>query len=255
MLIMSASGGVELGVPLALRSLPSTSNQTDATDPRTDNIKVWYNNKAWISSIAFMNAVNNIILRASLLSNISRGDYGIVAINHPMNLTMNQLALETLKKAGTSILVAVTVLFAMSFVPASFLIFLIEEKISNSKHLQLVSGVNKLIYWVQVYTWDFVCYTFSSTIVVFIFLAFNEEAYISSQNLPGLIALLLCYGCAVIPLMYPCSFMFSVPSTAFVVLGCFNLFVGLITTLTVTVLDNLQVGWISSYSRHLYLQW
>lgn len=255
MLIMSASGGVELGVPLALRSLPSTSNQTDATDPRTDNIKVWYNNKAWISSIAFMNAVNNIILRASLPSNVSRGDYGIVAINHPMNLTMNQLALETLKKAGTSILVAVTVLFAMSFVPASFLIFLIEEKISNSKHLQLVSGVNKLIYWVQVYTWDFVCYLFSSTIVVFIFLAFNEEAYISSQNLPGLIALLLCYGCAVIPLMYPCSFMFSVPSTAFVVLGCFNLFVGLITTLTVTVLDNLQVGWISSYSRHLYLQW
>ncbi|KAI5742390.1 hypothetical protein M8J77_006739 [Diaphorina citri] len=238
-------------------SLTETSTPTTPSpsvfppDPVSDNVKVWFNNKAWIAAVSFMNAANNVILRASLPSNVSRDDYAIVAINHPMNLTHKQMALETLKKAGTSILVAVTVLFAMSFVPASFLIFLIEERVSNSKHLQLVSGVNKLVYWAQVYSYDLLCYTFSSTLVVFIFLAFKEEAYISPQNLPGLVALLLCYGCAVIPLMYPCSFMFSVPSTAFVVLGCFNLFVGLITTLTVTVLDNLQDDTLENVNQYL----
>uniref|UniRef100_A0A8D8SAH2 ATP-binding cassette sub-family A member 1 n=1 Tax=Cacopsylla melanoneura TaxID=428564 RepID=A0A8D8SAH2_9HEMI len=229
----------------------SNGSSSPPLDVVNDNVKVWFNNKAWISSISFMNAINNVILRASLPANVSREDYGIVAINHPMNLTAKQMALETLKKAGTSILVAVTVLFAMSFVPASFLVFLIEEKVSNSKHLQLVSGVNKLVYWLQVYSWDFMCYMFASTLVVFIFLAFNEEAYISPQNLPGLVALLLCYGCAVIPLMYPCSFIFSVPSTAFVVLGCFNLFVGLITTLTVTVLDALMDDTLESVNEYL----
>ncbi|KAL1458216.1 hypothetical protein WDU94_008382 [Cyamophila willieti] len=244
----SSSEATSNATGTARNSIPNISPPLDVVN---DNVKVWFNNKGWISSISFMNAINNVILRASLPPNVSREDYGIVAINHPMNLTAKQMALETLKKAGTSILVAVTVLFAMSFVPASFLVFLIEEKVSNSKHLQLVSGVNKLVYWLQVYSWDFLCYMFSSTLVVIIFLLFNEEAYISPQNLPGLVALLLCYGCAVIPLMYPCSFLFSVPSTAFVVLGCFNLFVGLITTLTVTVLDALMDDTLESVNEYL----
>ncbi|KAI5736463.1 hypothetical protein M8J76_003487 [Diaphorina citri] len=262
----STARSEEVNLPGTGNSVTSTSSKPNSSttpspsvfppDPVSDNVKVWFNNKAWIAAVSFMNAANNVILRASLPSNVSRDDYAIVAINHPMNLTHKQMALETLKKSGTSILVAVTVLFAMSFVPASFLIFLIEERVSNSKHLQLVSGVNKLVYWAQVYSYDLLCYTFSSTLVVFIFLAFKEEAYISPQNLPGLVALLLCYGCAVIPLMYPCSFMFSVPSTAFVVLGCFNLFVGLITTLTVTVLDNLQddtLEYVNQYLKVIFL--
>ena len=35
-----------------------------------------------------------------------------------------------------------------------------------------------------------------------------------------------------IPLMYPASFIFSVPSTAFVGLACINLFIGIVTTVT-----------------------
>ena len=43
---------------------------------------------------------------------------------------------------------------------------------------------------------------------------------------------------ATIPLMYPASFLFSVPSSAFVTLACANLFIGIITTITVFVLEN-----------------
>ena len=38
--------------------------------------------------------------------------------------------------------------------------------------------------------------------------------------------------------MYPASFVFRVPSVAFVLLACANLFVGIITTITVVVLEN-----------------
>merc|ERR1719420_239933 len=31
-----------------------------------DNIRVWFNNKGWASSVAYMNAVNNIVLRAGV---------------------------------------------------------------------------------------------------------------------------------------------------------------------------------------------
>jgi hypothetical protein len=38
--------------------------------------------------------------------------------------------------------------------------------------------------------------------------------------------------------MYPASFVFRVASVAFVLLACANLFVGIITTITVAVLEN-----------------
>lgn len=40
--------------------------------------------------------------------------------------------------------------------PASFTLYLIEERVSNSKHLLLVSGVNRLIFWIEEFIWDIV---------------------------------------------------------------------------------------------------
>ena len=54
------------------------------------------------------------------------------------------------------VIVAVCVIFAMSFVPASFVLFLIEERMSKSKHLQFVSGINPAIYWITNFLWDMV---------------------------------------------------------------------------------------------------
>lgn len=31
-----------------------------------DNIRVWFNNKGWAASMAYMNAINNVVLRASI---------------------------------------------------------------------------------------------------------------------------------------------------------------------------------------------
>lgn len=39
------------------------------------------------------------------------------------------------------------------------------------------------------------------------------------------------------PLMYPSSFIFDIPSTAYIVLICANLFVGIIGTIATFILD------------------
>ncbi len=44
----------------------------------------------------------------------------------------------------------------MSFVPASFVVFLVTERASKAKHLQFVSGVDPVIYWLSNYVWDLV---------------------------------------------------------------------------------------------------
>ena len=55
-------------------------------------------------------------------------------------------------------MVAISIIFAMSFVPAAFVLFLIDERTSKAKHLQLVSGVKPMVYWLANYTWDMVSY-------------------------------------------------------------------------------------------------
>lgn len=126
--------------------------------------------------------------------------------------------------------VAICVIFAMSFVPASFVLYLIQERVTQAKHLQFVSGVSPLIYWMANFLWDMVLrpdfllgsvfnanssdrcvyflllalswpllisqvnYSISVAMVVEIFIFFDKKCYTSTANLQPLIALLMLYG-------------------------------------------------------------
>ncbi|XP_044884672.1 retinal-specific phospholipid-transporting ATPase ABCA4 isoform X3 [Mauremys mutica] len=104
-----------------------------------DNIKVWFNNKGWHAMVSFLNVANNAVLRANLRQGQAPEDYGITAINHPLNLTKEQLS--------------------------------------------------------EVTVW------------------------------------------AVIPMMYPASYLFNVPSTAYVALSCLNLFIGINSSAITFILE------------------
>ncbi|KAI1891829.1 hypothetical protein AGOR_G00147770 [Albula goreensis] len=138
---------------------------------------------------------------------------------------------------SVDVLVSICVIFAMSFVPASFVLFLIEERVSKAKHLQFVSGVKPLLYWLANFTWDMLNYTVPATMVVLIFISFQQQSYVSEKNLPALVLLLMLYGWSITPLMYPASFLFSVPSTAYVVLTSVNLFIGINGSIATFVLE------------------
>ena len=47
-------------------------------------------------------------------------------------------------------------MFALSFLTAGFALVIIEEKSDKVKHLQLVCGLNRFIYWLTNYIWDMV---------------------------------------------------------------------------------------------------
>uniref|UniRef100_A0A8C9XBP2 P-type phospholipid transporter n=1 Tax=Sander lucioperca TaxID=283035 RepID=A0A8C9XBP2_SANLU len=202
-----------------------------------NNVKVWYNNKGWHAMVSFVNVMNNGLLRASLPPGPERKKYGITAYNHPLNLTKEQLTEMAMMTTSVDVLVSICVIFAMSFVPASFVLFLIEERVSKAKHLQFVSGVKPILYWLANFTWDMLNYTVPATMVVLIFICFQQQSYVSETNLPALVLLLLLYGWSITPLMYPASFVFTVPSTAYVVLTSINLFIGINGSIATFVLE------------------
>ena len=53
---------------------------------------MWFNNKGWTSSVGYMNAANNLVLRSKIKQSGRRNykDFGITLINHPMNRTETQ---------------------------------------------------------------------------------------------------------------------------------------------------------------------
>ncbi|XP_039671640.1 retinal-specific phospholipid-transporting ATPase ABCA4-like [Perca fluviatilis] len=164
-------------------------------------------------------------------------EFGITAINHPLNLTKEQLSEVTVLTTSVDAVVAICVIFAMSFIPASFVLYLIQERATKAKHLQFVSGVSPSVYWVANFFWDMVNYSLSTAMVVGIFMAFDKKCYTSPSNLPALITLLLLYGWSVTPMMYPMSYIFNIPSTAYVSLSCINLFIGINTSAITFILE------------------
>uniref|UniRef100_A0A3P9LUM4 P-type phospholipid transporter n=1 Tax=Oryzias latipes TaxID=8090 RepID=A0A3P9LUM4_ORYLA len=202
-----------------------------------NNVKVWYNNKGWHAMVSFMNVANNAILRAHLPERANLDEFGITVINHPLNLTKEQLSEITRLSTSVDAVVAMCVIFAMSFVPASFVLYLIQERVTQAKHLQFVSGVSPLVYWMANFLWDMVNYSISAAMVVQIFLFFDKKCYTSATNVQALIALLMLYSWSVTPMMYPMSYVFSVPSTAYVSLSCINLFIGINSSAITFILD------------------
>ncbi|GAB1295321.1 ATP-binding cassette sub-family A member 7 [Apodemus speciosus] len=199
-----------------------------------NSLKIWFNNKGWHAMVAFVNRANNGLLHALLPSGLVRHAHNITTLNHPLNLTKEQLSEAKLIASSVDVLVSICVVFAMSFVPASFTLVLIEERITRAKHLQLVSGLPQTLYWLGNFLWDMCNYLVAVCIVVLIFLAFQQRAYVAPENLPALLLLLLLYGC-----------------TAYVVLTCINLFIGINSSMATFVLELLSDQNLQEVSRIL----
>ncbi|XP_058480898.1 phospholipid-transporting ATPase ABCA1-like isoform X2 [Solea solea] len=221
-----------------------------------NNVKVWFYNQAWHAVVSFLSVANNAILRGNLPAGKNPRQFGISVSNHPLNLTREQLSFMALASSFTDVVVSICVIFAMSFIPASFVLFLIQERVTKAKHLQFVSGVNPTIYWLANFAWDMCNYIIPCLIVIVIFLAFQQKAYVSPPNLPALILLLILYGWSITPMMYPASFIFSVPSTAYVVLTCINLFIGIngsIATFFMELFDDDNISRINDIVKQVLL--
>ncbi|KAI4890960.1 hypothetical protein NFI96_031544, partial [Prochilodus magdalenae] len=252
-------------IPLPTREPPPHNNITDKVfqDLETflielgtkDNVKVWFYNQGWHAIASFLNIATNAILRGNLPAGQQPKLYGISTFNHPLNLTKQQLSIM-LASSSTDMVVSICVIFAMSFIPASFVLFLIQERVSKAKHLQFVSGVNPAGYWVANFTWDMCNYIVPCIIVIIIFLCFQQKSYVSPPNLPALILLLVLYGWSITPMMYPASFIFSVPSTAYVVLTSINLFIGIngsVATFVMELFDDPNITHINDIMKQVLL--
>ncbi|GFO39489.1 ATP-binding cassette sub-family a member [Plakobranchus ocellatus] len=132
--------------------------------------------------------------------------------------------------------------FGMAFLTSMFIFFLIKERQVGAKHMQVVSGVGPVTYWLSTFMWDFVNYTFPSMLLLVVFVAYSKSPYLDDGRYALVILVLALYGWAVLPFMYAIQFAFNSPPTGVVMVIVMNLFSGMVTTVTVTILKLPELG-------------
>ena len=196
------------------------------------NGTAFFNNQPYHAPPCALSAFDN-----SLLKYYFNESYSITTINHPLPRDPSEQASDQLNRGVfTGFAVAFNMLFGMSFLASSFILFLVKERATKSKHVQFVSGVYISNFWLSTYLWDLINYTVPCILICFLFYAFQVEAYANNGRIFEIFLLLFLHGWSVIPLMYLFAYLFEVPSTAFVRITLFNIIFGTVAFMAVEIL-------------------
>ncbi|KAL3877830.1 hypothetical protein ACJMK2_035474 [Sinanodonta woodiana] len=208
----------------------STSNLT---------AKVWFNNKGHHAMPAFINALNNALLRVNadlhLLGNPA--EYGITAYNHPFTFNRQQLSKETILQNASDMGISLIIIFAFTCVPLGLVLFVINENSSMERHLQRVGGVGTFMYWMTSLIWDLVMYCLPVALAFALLAIFKLNSFWVRENAAAVIVLLLLYGWSLLPMMYTVSKLFKEGSTAYFTMFCINIFIAIATLICIFLLN------------------
>ncbi|VDN45141.1 unnamed protein product, partial [Dibothriocephalus latus] len=133
---------------------------------------------------------NRTLITGLLEENFNDTHFAILASTHPMappDVKPTKLDRHHLQSIMIELIKSMGTILALSYVPASFVIFLIRERCVGSKSLQFMSGLNRTIYWLSAYLWDVCNFLVPVIIIILIFLAFHEEAYVGADSVGAFI--------------------------------------------------------------------
>uniref|UniRef100_A0A3Q3EBV6 ATP-binding cassette, sub-family A (ABC1), member 12 n=1 Tax=Labrus bergylta TaxID=56723 RepID=A0A3Q3EBV6_9LABR len=223
--IRNRYGGFALGMPL-----PADLQMDVKSVPKNRTLsKVWFNPEGHHTMPAYLNSINNFILRSNLPADKDPRKYAISVSSHPYFGRADDE--DAIVQGMLQILVAMCVLTGYSITTASFAIYVVNEHHSGSKRLQHIAGISEPFYWAVNFFFDMVVYLIPVTLTVAVIAAFQIPAFTDRQNLAAITVLLVLFGFATFPWMYLLSGVFKDAEMAFITFVCINLFISVNTVL------------------------
>lgn len=221
-----------------------------AAEVGSDYLMGFYNDESYHTIAMAMSLIDNGWLQCSSPASAS---IKISTINHP--LPWSAEARATKSRNATNMVgfaFSYLVMFGLAFLIATFVVFLINERVSGAKSSQYVSGATSGTFWLATFVWDYFNFLIPSALVVVVIVAFQMDGFSSGVN-PGFIFLgLLLYGWSVLPSTYLLSFFFSKGSSGFVWSTVINIFTGTASALAILILKTPQLNLMDLANR---LEW
>lgn len=172
-------------------------------------VTVWYNNGPFHMIAAAFNAYQSLRLKQVT----GMKELSLIVVNHPLPRNPKAIAQDATEDF-TGFGLAILVVCGYSFFLGNFIVFLVREKESKSKHLQFVSGVSVTSYWLSALAWDLINAFLPIFLTLVVFRGFPLDAFHGS-SLTSIVLVLILTCWAGIPFTYILSFFFKSALAAF----------------------------------------
>ncbi|KAJ7352721.1 hypothetical protein OS493_034326 [Desmophyllum pertusum] len=224
--------GFTLAPKVPAMIMPSNKTNSSGTSPVASQTEttVWYSNEAYHTIAEALSAMSNILLT----DQTGDSSYSIETTNYPLPNSVTNKA-DNVTGDFSALLLAIFLALGMAFMAASFVTFIVQERVSKAKHLQFVSGVDVFSYWFATYTWDFINYFFPALVILILFAAFQVDSY--QEELGIVFLMLILFGLCVLPFVYCLSFAFTSPLVGYALIVFVLSILSLAMLITVFVLQ------------------
>uniref|UniRef100_A0A8C4M3M7 ATP binding cassette subfamily A member 12 n=1 Tax=Equus asinus asinus TaxID=83772 RepID=A0A8C4M3M7_EQUAS len=221
-------GGWSFGLPLT----KDLRFDVTAVPANRTLAKVWYDPEGYHSLPAYLNSLNNFLLRVNM-SEHDAARHGIIMYSHPYPGVQDQE--QATMSSLIDILVALSILMGYSVTTASFVTYVVKEHQTKAKQLQHISGLGVTCYWVTNFIYDMVFYLVPVAFSIGVIAIFKLPAFYSGNNLGAVSLLLLLFGYATFSWMYLLAGLFHETGMAFITYVCINLFFGINSIVSLSV--------------------
>eukprot|EP00455_Lapot_gusevi_P019876 TRINITY_DN2115_c0_g1_i7.p1 TRINITY_DN2115_c0_g1~~TRINITY_DN2115_c0_g1_i7.p1 ORF type:complete len:716 (-),score=134.15 TRINITY_DN2115_c0_g1_i7:926-3073(-) len=179
--------------------------------------------------IGVYNYFNNIYRKAGGASSSA-----MRLVNNPMPKTAREEAFES---SIRSILIGIIIMIPFTFIPSTFVAWIVKERECKARHLQNVSGLGFGVYWVSNFLFDIVSFLITMALALIVFAIFDRQEYIGSDAIGSTILLFVFYGLSGVAFSYLVSFLFDEHSTAQNIVMLANFIAGFLLVLVVFILS------------------
>ena len=129
-------------------------------------------------------------------------------------------------RSGQDIVNAIIFSVIYSYFVLYFAQFYIKERVCRSKLLQMISGANKMTFWLTSFAYDFLIYLIITVLLVGVMAAFQNVGWSTFPEVFRVFLILFCFGIAILPLLYLTSYIFNKPATSDSLMFLFNILFG-----------------------------
>ena len=132
---------------------------------------------------------------------------------------------------------SISFVIGLSLFASSFLLFPLVERITNAKQVQMMTGVNPIVFWLSNLVWDFGLFFLSSLLLLMVIVILDDTHTYTTNGAQGtLVLVMIMFGFSAIPFSYIVSFLANSPASGFTILQIVNILAGCIAPIAAYVL-------------------
>lgn len=183
----------------------------------------WFNNQPFHAAPISLGLVHNATIQAKL-----GADYSIHVTNNPLPFRIESIEaiISSLAPNNIGYQLGKNIPFALALIVSIFVMFYVKERVSKSKLLQYLGGVNVLTFWLTSFLFDFVTFVLLAIVMVFTLHSLPGDDNKTILDASSTFIVLILFGFSVLPIIFLASRLISNPSMGYIQMTVFFLSTG-----------------------------